>query len=414
ASAARHDPRVTRPCAFEPTSPFARLPIDFHPTPQRRAAAAGSRRCAIFFAVTGRPASLPPIRLPLRLDRAAVLALNRWMLDAPLKDRYTYKKEVLRRLEQRDAKKLEEMAEAGARKRNRQWKLPGRRLNDSSPTGSQLLCWSPSAVPAAQTLAGIPARTLFDYGSGVGTSAWAANTVWPGLLREHFMVDPCSSMNSLAGLLMQPAWIAATILVTCAHSLLTLQDAGLRADTLDTLWAKVEPGGALGRICRRGRARANTCWIIMAWPMRTPPAVTCGRRSHCGPVSARLALSERPSGGLRGDLALPAWPRIIETGSSRVRTDSVRRHGKDSHGQALSAFACQTALPVATGFSRGNTDPDFCWSLTPPKSGDRLPALVDSETGESCPEPLPEPDWADDEGESIEDRVEESTGAVSG
>ncbi|PAA55254.1 hypothetical protein BOX15_Mlig022188g2 [Macrostomum lignano] len=465
-------------------------------------------------------ASLPPIRLPLRLDRAAVFALksvpespanleaqaavlcSRWMLDAPLKDRYTYKKEVLRRLEQRDAKKLEEMAEAGAPEEEQAMEAARQKAErlqltpivkryaaaDSRHTFSNRNCilymvarLAPNYSAGVRVLYQLRKRwpefrprTLFDYGSGVGTSAWAANTVWPGLLREHFMVDPCSSMNSLAGLLMQdgsprrPAcfpgvflrqFLPASVdrrydLVTCAHSLLTLQDAGLRADTLDTLWAKVEPGGALVIIeygnragfaavaeARQhlldnyGLADADTgrlspvdgAHIVAPCPHDSPCPRLAKRCSFPNQyVQFRLSSQTPPevlmdtfayliiAKGSPGDLALPAWPRIIETGSSRVRTDSVRRHGKDSHGQALVGLCLPNGSAGCYGFSRGNTDPDLLLVAHAAKIGDRLPALVDSETGESCPEPLPEPDWADDEGESIEDRVEESTGAVSG
>ncbi|KAK9880897.1 hypothetical protein WA026_013228 [Henosepilachna vigintioctopunctata] len=41
-------------------------------------------------------------------------------------------------------------------------------------------------------------RSLFDYGSGVGTVTWAANSIWPNSIFEFFNVDVSADMNELA------------------------------------------------------------------------------------------------------------------------------------------------------------------------------------------------------------------------
>ncbi|CAH8870941.1 unnamed protein product [Trichobilharzia szidati] len=42
-------------------------------------------------------------------------------------------------------------------------------------------------------------RSLFDFGSGLGTVTWATNTVWPvGCVREHYLVEPSLHMTRLS------------------------------------------------------------------------------------------------------------------------------------------------------------------------------------------------------------------------
>ncbi|MGH0140551.1 UNVERIFIED_CONTAM: hypothetical protein FKN15_023219 [Acipenser sinensis] len=46
-------------------------------------------------------------------------------------------------------------------------------------------------------------QTLLDFGSGTGTVAWAAHTMWGQSLREYVCVDSSASMNKLADLLLR-------------------------------------------------------------------------------------------------------------------------------------------------------------------------------------------------------------------
>lgn len=46
-------------------------------------------------------------------------------------------------------------------------------------------------------------KTLFDFGSGLGTSIWAADEIWRGELKEVFAVDLNEQMNELSRELLQ-------------------------------------------------------------------------------------------------------------------------------------------------------------------------------------------------------------------
>ncbi|CAH8668370.1 unnamed protein product [Schistosoma rodhaini] len=47
-------------------------------------------------------------------------------------------------------------------------------------------------------------KSLFDFGSGLGTVAWATNTVWPvGCVRQHYLVEPSLHMTRLSEFMFQ-------------------------------------------------------------------------------------------------------------------------------------------------------------------------------------------------------------------
>ena len=46
-------------------------------------------------------------------------------------------------------------------------------------------------------------KTMLDFGSGIGSSMYAANQVWPAVINEHFNCDSSKSMNDISRLLMQ-------------------------------------------------------------------------------------------------------------------------------------------------------------------------------------------------------------------
>ncbi|KAL5019644.1 hypothetical protein ScPMuIL_002536 [Solemya velum] len=46
-------------------------------------------------------------------------------------------------------------------------------------------------------------QSIYNHGSGIGSSVWAANAIWDKLVVEHYCVDPSGDMNSIARLLLQ-------------------------------------------------------------------------------------------------------------------------------------------------------------------------------------------------------------------
>ncbi|CRL00928.1 CLUMA_CG014346, isoform A [Clunio marinus] len=46
-------------------------------------------------------------------------------------------------------------------------------------------------------------QSFFDFGSGVGTGAWAAHELWRSSLHEYYCVDASAAMNNLADLLLR-------------------------------------------------------------------------------------------------------------------------------------------------------------------------------------------------------------------
>ncbi|KAL3275930.1 hypothetical protein HHI36_020664 [Cryptolaemus montrouzieri] len=100
-------------------------------------------------------------------------------------------------------------------------------------------------------------RSLIDFGSGVGTVTWAANTVWTKSILEYFNVDAASEMNDLAELLMKegrgekqmsmqgifyrqflPATATPYDLVVSAYSLMELPSLKNRLEVVRNLWKK--------------------------------------------------------------------------------------------------------------------------------------------------------------------------------
>ncbi|KAJ3662549.1 hypothetical protein Zmor_006893 [Zophobas morio] len=102
-------------------------------------------------------------------------------------------------------------------------------------------------------------RSLFDFGSGVGTATWAANLYWKKHLFEYFNVDSSSEMNDLAQILLQqgkgtnqmelrgvyyrqflPATNTAYDLVVSAYTFLELPSQQSRLETVLNLWNKTQ------------------------------------------------------------------------------------------------------------------------------------------------------------------------------
>ncbi|XP_044255953.1 methyltransferase-like protein 17, mitochondrial [Tribolium madens] len=106
---------------------------------------------------------------------------------------------------------------------------------------------------------GFQPRSLFDFGSGVGTVTWAANLYWKKYIFEYFNVDSSRDMNDLAQILLQdgkgtnkislrgvfyrqflPATNTSYDLVVCAYTLLELPSRQARFDTILNLWNKTQ------------------------------------------------------------------------------------------------------------------------------------------------------------------------------
>ncbi|KAK9710245.1 Mitochondrial small ribosomal subunit Rsm22 [Popillia japonica] len=100
-------------------------------------------------------------------------------------------------------------------------------------------------------------RSLFDFGSGVGTVTWAARTYWKDQIFENFNVDISVDMNDLAQIILQgghstttqnvkgvfyrqflPANNTSYDLVVSAYSMLELPSFQMRMETILRLWNK--------------------------------------------------------------------------------------------------------------------------------------------------------------------------------
>lgn len=102
-------------------------------------------------------------------------------------------------------------------------------------------------------------KFLFDFGSGVGTVSWAAHQFWSKSLKENFTVDVSVEANELARRILQlndpekepfvknlfqrqffPTTPTQYDLVVSAFSLIEMDSARTRFDTIRNLWAKTE------------------------------------------------------------------------------------------------------------------------------------------------------------------------------
>ncbi|XP_043490931.1 methyltransferase-like protein 17, mitochondrial isoform X1 [Polistes fuscatus] len=99
-------------------------------------------------------------------------------------------------------------------------------------------------------------KTLFDFGSGIGTVMWASSQLWSDSLIEYFGVDSSSHMNELSAELNKynthpiknvfyrqffPATpVPLYDIVVSSFSLLELPDIKKRFDVVQKLWAKTQ------------------------------------------------------------------------------------------------------------------------------------------------------------------------------
>lgn len=102
-------------------------------------------------------------------------------------------------------------------------------------------------------------RSLFDYGSGVGTVTWAVNAFWKSQIFEYMNIDSSAEMNDLAEILLKggkgngkspikgtfyrqflPASNIEYDLVVSAYSLMELPTMEMRLETILNLWNKTQ------------------------------------------------------------------------------------------------------------------------------------------------------------------------------
>ncbi|XP_043248160.1 methyltransferase-like protein 17, mitochondrial [Colletes gigas] len=101
-------------------------------------------------------------------------------------------------------------------------------------------------------------KSLFDYGSGIGTVMWGASQFWFKSIKEYYCVDASADMNELSEYLMKkakpqvlperiyyrqflPASPTPTYdIVVSAYSLLELPDQKSRLEVILKLWQKTE------------------------------------------------------------------------------------------------------------------------------------------------------------------------------
>jgi ribosomal protein RSM22 (predicted rRNA methylase) len=101
-------------------------------------------------------------------------------------------------------------------------------------------------------------KTLFDFGSGIGSTIFAANESWPHSISEHFNVDISKDMNNLSQFILRGGDdnmpmlyngvyhreylpLSSHIkydLVVSAHSLMELPSRAARVQVIESLWNK--------------------------------------------------------------------------------------------------------------------------------------------------------------------------------
>uniref|UniRef100_A0A1B6D0H8 Methyltransferase-like protein 17, mitochondrial n=2 Tax=Clastoptera arizonana TaxID=38151 RepID=A0A1B6D0H8_9HEMI len=101
-------------------------------------------------------------------------------------------------------------------------------------------------------------KTLFDFGSGIGTVSWVAKNLWNDTIKEFFCVDSSSDMNNFASLILRegktdtpvpsnvyyrqflPSQHRPYDMVVSAFSLFELPSSHSRLETLLNLWNKTQ------------------------------------------------------------------------------------------------------------------------------------------------------------------------------
>ncbi|KAI1286951.1 Methyltransferase-like protein 17, mitochondrial [Halotydeus destructor] len=103
-------------------------------------------------------------------------------------------------------------------------------------------------------------RTMFDFGSGIGTTMYAANETWPASISEHFNVELSEPMNEISRFLLrggtdnQPMFYNGVFyrqflpvthsikydMVVSAFSLLDLPTENSRINVIENLWNKTQ------------------------------------------------------------------------------------------------------------------------------------------------------------------------------
>lgn len=104
---------------------------------------------------------------------------------------------------------------------------------------------------------------VFDFGSGLGTVMWAANSVWDCEIEEMVNCDASKEMNSLAELITKGGHIDKPAkfknvfyrshiakeedfnLVTSCYSMFEMSNRKERFELLESLWSKVKDDGYL-------------------------------------------------------------------------------------------------------------------------------------------------------------------------
>lgn len=98
-------------------------------------------------------------------------------------------------------------------------------------------------------------RKLLDFGSGPGTSSWAASQIWPSINR-YLLVEPSESMTDISIQLLEGFPVerrrflhqghrSTYDLVVCSFSLSDLENDNSRRIHLRSLWEHVAPGGMI-------------------------------------------------------------------------------------------------------------------------------------------------------------------------
>jgi len=158
-------------------------------------------------------------------------------------------------------------------------------------------------------------RSVFDFGSGVGSVIWAVDEIWPSLVNEFYCVDVSSDMIDLAKEIASKVFSERTCskmfhrqfspspstrkfdLVVSSHTLLELPSAASRKETLSLLWEQtsgylvlIEKGTLHGfKILKEARnillnemSKSGTSSIVAPCPHHGPcPKKNLSNKSFC-------------------------------------------------------------------------------------------------------------------------------------
>ncbi|CAH8649920.1 unnamed protein product [Schistosoma margrebowiei] len=260
-------------------------------------------------------------------------------------------------------------------------------------------------------------KSLFDFGSGLGTVTWATNTVWPvGCVRHHYLVEPSLHMTRISEFMFQkqgsvqpsefvfpgvyhrrfmPSTKNQYNLVVCANSLLEIPCKSSRSRVISSLWEKttdflvfIEQGtksGFQAILEARDFLRTNGGPDVHIFSP-CPHLQTCGKKdSNCNIVVryynfGLTRFKSEPSSELisylvvsKGDWRRHQVPVVKPEPDQlpRIVTHKLFKHDQPIHDICMPSGAVERVL-----FPKQQTDAGLYYYMKQAHSGDIVPAEV--------------------------------------